>query len=361
MSIVGDNWWDLPRSAQGIKLYELREELRAKNLYDTEEPPLEKVAEPAPGNAPNYRTSDGTYNDISCPRMGSAGIRFGRNVPLSEAFPDTADLMNPSPRRVSLELLTRTTFQPATILNVIAAAWIQFMVHDWFVHTKSGFDNAHEVPLTDADPWFERPMKVLKSVPDALGPGETGKPPAYVNENSHWWDASQIYGTALPVATAIRTGVDGKVISGTEGRLPLDPQGQRTFRGVGDDREPFARAVVEQQDGIARRLRSDALAAQSRKGWRRCRTERQDERNGRRGRRARHGVVWCGGRASPSWGRSPRSSPPRRRHSRPPGRSPWRTRSRWRKAPTRRSSPRRTTRPPPTGRCASRTRSSFRA
>ena len=44
--------------------------------------------------------------------------------------------MKPSPRRVSLELLTRTTFQPATILNVIAAAWIQFMVHDWFVHKK---------------------------------------------------------------------------------------------------------------------------------------------------------------------------------------------------------------------------------
>lgn len=60
---------------------------------------------------------------------------------------------------------------------------------------------------------------------DALGPGETGRPPAYANENSHWWDASQIYGAALPVATAIRTGVDGKVISGTEGRLPLDPQG----------------------------------------------------------------------------------------------------------------------------------------
>jgi hypothetical protein len=25
---VGDNWWDLPRPAQGIKLYQIREELR---------------------------------------------------------------------------------------------------------------------------------------------------------------------------------------------------------------------------------------------------------------------------------------------------------------------------------------------
>ncbi len=45
--------------------------------------------------------------------MGSAGVRFGRNVPLTETFPDTANLMNPNPRTVSLELLTRTTFQPA--------------------------------------------------------------------------------------------------------------------------------------------------------------------------------------------------------------------------------------------------------
>ena len=72
--------------------------------------------------APSVRTSDGTYNDVSCPRMGSAGIRFGRNVPLNEAFPDTANLLNPSPRRVSLELLTRHTFQPATILNLLAVS-----------------------------------------------------------------------------------------------------------------------------------------------------------------------------------------------------------------------------------------------
>jgi hypothetical protein len=48
---------------------------------------------------------------------------------LSEAFPDAANLLTPSPRQVSLELLTRDIFQPAAFLNVIAAAWIQFMVH----------------------------------------------------------------------------------------------------------------------------------------------------------------------------------------------------------------------------------------
>ena len=104
-----DDWFNLPRPAQGIKLYQIREELREKNLHDTEEPPLETSTSPPAGDAHNVRTSDGTYNDLKCPRMGSAGMRFGRNVPLSEAFPDTANLMTPSPRQVSLELLTRTT------------------------------------------------------------------------------------------------------------------------------------------------------------------------------------------------------------------------------------------------------------
>ena len=46
-------------------------------------------------------------------------------------------LLEPNPRLVSRELLTRKEFKPATTLNLLAAAWIQFEVHDWFSHGKS--------------------------------------------------------------------------------------------------------------------------------------------------------------------------------------------------------------------------------
>ena len=170
-----DNWYDLPRATAGIKLFQLRDELRRKNLQDTEEPPLESASTPAAGDAHTVRSSDGTYNDLKCPRMGSAGMRFGRNVPLSEAFPDTANLLTPSPRQVSLELLTRHTFQPATILNVIAAAWIQFMVHDWFVHKKGSWTHTHDIPLGDGDGWHERVMRIPKTPADA-GPDYARRP-----------------------------------------------------------------------------------------------------------------------------------------------------------------------------------------
>ncbi|MGH2400829.1 MAG: peroxidase family protein, partial [bacterium] len=160
MSIVSDkDWYDLPYPAAAAKLIEARDELRQKNLHDTEDPPLETRDAPAGPEGQSSRTNDGTYNDLRCPRMGSAGVRLGRNVPLSETMPDTANLLNPNPRTVSLELMTRTTFQPAEIVNVIAAAWIQFMVHDWFQHKKGVWTHTHDIPLAAADTWHERPMR----------------------------------------------------------------------------------------------------------------------------------------------------------------------------------------------------------
>ena len=79
MSIVSDKeWHERPGPAAAAKLVELRDKLREKNLHDTEEPPLETSTEPPTGEVRNARTSDGTYNDLTCPRMGGAGMRFGR-------------------------------------------------------------------------------------------------------------------------------------------------------------------------------------------------------------------------------------------------------------------------------------------
>ncbi len=88
--------------------------------------------------------------------MGSAGRRFGRNVPLEHVFPDTANLLVPNPRVVSRELMTRDEFKPATILNLMAASWIQFMVHDWFVHKQTRPADGIEIPLAPGDDWPRR-------------------------------------------------------------------------------------------------------------------------------------------------------------------------------------------------------------
>jgi hypothetical protein len=232
MSIVFDKeWHQLFGPAAAARLIEIRNELRQKNLHDTEEPPLEASTAPVPADARTARTNDGTHNDLSCPRMGSAGTRFGRNVPLGETTPDLANLLTPNPRRVSLELLTRTTFQPATIVNVLAAAWIQFQVHDWFMHRKGVWTHTHDVPIDEGDGWHERPMRVPRTPADPPKvPGSTA-PPAYTNENSHWWDGSQVYGCTTAVQASLRAGRGGKVLVGPDGRLGVDPVTGREITG----------------------------------------------------------------------------------------------------------------------------------
>ena len=224
-------WYKLPRLLAMPRLIEIRDELRQKNLHDTEEPPLAAHDGPVGDAHRQGRAIDGAWNDLKCPLMGAAGRRFGRNVPLSETHPDP-HLLEPSPRTVSRELMTRHSFQPATILNLMAASWIQFMVHDWFVHKLSG--QAVDIPLEPGDPWPDQPMKVLRTAPDPAPAGST-RPPAYVNENSHWWDGSMIYGSDPITAAKIRVGQKGKVNVNSDGTLPIDPATGLEISGFTDN------------------------------------------------------------------------------------------------------------------------------
>ena len=218
-------WYELPRVLSLPMLVEIRNQLRRDNLLDTEEPPLEQTSPPADFDPAtrNERTVDGSNNDLKFPAMGSCGRRFGRNVPLEHTFPDTANLMTPNPRVVSRELMTREAFQPATILNLLAAAWIQFMVHDWFVHKRSPVEDGVEIPLAPGDDWAGGRMKIPRSVPEPAPAGST-RPPAYANSNSHWWDGSQIYGSDAVVAATLRTGQGGKLRLEATKLLPVDPE-----------------------------------------------------------------------------------------------------------------------------------------
>src|SRR5690242_11333639 len=111
--------WDrFPLLIGLLVLVGLRIVLRARNLYDTTGVKVSSKDSPLPGKPGAHyitaRTADGTYNDLAHPAMGSVGTRFGRNVPLRNAYPDEATVLTPNPRAVSLELLTRDTFQPVT-------------------------------------------------------------------------------------------------------------------------------------------------------------------------------------------------------------------------------------------------------
>jgi len=227
-------WYKLPKLLGLVRLVLIRNELREKNLHDTEDGPL--TGPPCDGANTGVRMLDGTCNDLASTRMGAAGTRFGRNFPLEHVWPDEKRLLSPSPRKVSLDLMTREAFQPATILNLTAASWIQFMTHDWFNHglDKSG-KRVIEVPLDPGDPWPEHPMRVPRTPLDPTRSADSPKPPTFVNEVTHWWDASQIYGIDPTTAIKRRTGTDGKIWVGPDGKLPLDPELGVDLTGFNDN------------------------------------------------------------------------------------------------------------------------------
>ena len=219
-------WDKLPRPLGLLVLVGLRNILRQRNLHDTSGLPSAvppKVPEPGPETL-TTRTPDGAYNDLGQPAMGMAGTRFGRNVPLRYGYAEPADrIMTPSPREVSRELLTRHEFIPATTLNLLAAAWIQFMVKDWFSHGTGDPQHYFEIPLADGDPWPQKPLQVLKTLPDPTRASDRAGPQTFLNTETPWWDASQLYGGGSTSQDQLprRSGVDGKLLIGADNRLVL--------------------------------------------------------------------------------------------------------------------------------------------
>jgi hypothetical protein len=226
-------WSKLPWPLGLLVVLGLRFRLRAKNLYDSGRGTLDV---PPPGDEWHAdhltaRTIDGTYNDLEEPLMGALGSRFGRNVPLDHAYPDPDDrLLEPDPRRVSLELLTRDEFIPATTLNLLAGAWIQFEVHDWFSHGQNQTENPWRIELATDDPWPQHPMEVQRTRKDPSS--DPNGPPTFTTADTHWWDGSQIYGSDPVFARAIRSGEAGQIRVSPQGLLPEEVEAHVDLRGV---------------------------------------------------------------------------------------------------------------------------------
>ena len=231
-------WHRLPNVLAVANILALRDILRAKNLHDTSHIPVsnpqgERAVVPFRPQHLVSREPDGFSNDLARPAMGSAslnpadpmdtsgftlsspGARFGRNIPLSEVIPERDQaLLEPNPRLISAKLLSRGAggFKPATGLNLLAAAWIQFQVHDWFNHGNPVKGGEIEVDIPTGDQWHQCPMRIRRTRPDPTRAANDGAgPPTFANAESHWWDGSQIYGSSQTAAAYYRAGKQGKL------------------------------------------------------------------------------------------------------------------------------------------------------
>jgi len=198
------------------------------------------------------RTEDGSWNWLPVdedgarvhgadprhdPLVGAAFTRFFRNVGDDRGLESTRGRPNPGTDPVNVltvshRLLTRGQIKEVPFLNLSAAAWIQFQNHDWVSHGENRYGQApveiDEVPIPVDHParqWFHIDrMPVPRSWPDPTRqPGESGRPRAFLNEVTHWWDGSQIYGSDVSTVRRLRRDPDGAPVGG--GKLYLDPDG----------------------------------------------------------------------------------------------------------------------------------------
>jgi hypothetical protein len=242
-------WYRLPFPLAVLNLVSIRADMREHNLYDTETSPPPTPPRPDGHDVRQFRTFDGSYNDLAKPWMGQVETRFGRNVPIPETHGEKEPaLYEPNPRLVSSRLLSRKEFVPATSVNVLLPAWLQFMVHDWLSHGRNVKENPHRFPVPAGDDWNRPEMTILRTRPDP-SPLPEGRPTTYRNEFTHWWDGSQIYGSDLRLQYRARSdparhrytadgGVelldrsellpDGKLWLDERGLLPLDTHPQAT-------------------------------------------------------------------------------------------------------------------------------------
>ena len=238
---VWTNWYRRPLALEVLTLAYMREQLNAHNL-DNSYPAGTLVAfqRRGPETAPGRHALPHRRRKLEQPRR-SQGRRRRNALPAQRRAlatrPETAQLLTPNPREISRRLLTRPSnsdgrpdMTEVPFLNLLAASWIQFMNGDWINHGEILFKDVIEVPLPQDDPACSRyrqsKMFIGRTQPDPTRIGNQ-EPAATssINEVTHWWDGSQIYGSDQATQDRLRSFRLGKMRFNDDGTLPVDGTG----------------------------------------------------------------------------------------------------------------------------------------
>lgn len=199
---------------------------------------------PSHSVAVEFRTIDGSGNNLSIPSQGAANtrvIRFGYDADYPDGIGDVVtEAGKPNPREVSNRVLAQT----GSILNDRSLSdwsvhWGQFLTHDislvdngaQYDALSTGATGDFNIPITDAaDPLGPNPISFHRSKFDpATGNGEVIVTPrgtipiprSQINSNTSYIDASQVYGSDQVTADSLRTFTGGKLATTAGGLLPM--------------------------------------------------------------------------------------------------------------------------------------------
>lgn len=145
---------------------------------------------------------------------------FGRNL---GPQPQKHQLLDPHPSVVAAKLLSRTELKDyGKQFNMIAAAWINFMIHDWIDHLENLTKEDEIAAPPSVAP--QCPLQSFKFYPTKDIPLDKGVI-GHINTRTPWWDASVIYGSTKEAQKRVRTFENGKLKIRPDGWLTSDSDG----------------------------------------------------------------------------------------------------------------------------------------
>ncbi|QLY24721.1 peroxidase family protein [Bdellovibrio sp. KM01] len=224
-SLADTPWttWSEKNEISGLLvLKKVRDSLLAGNLHDPHVGYFGYAPIDCSKTNTNFRSADGSCTDLKDGHIGAAGVAFGRNVSPDFIDKDAPNkIMVPNPALVSKEFFTRDEFKPVPFLNMIAGVWIQFMNHDWLTHGPNKVENPYRVKGPDG---VEHIVDRTKDNSSTHAQYKDGFDKVSANDVSHWWDASQIYGSNKEDQLKLRTGYFGKMKTETVNGRELLPR-----------------------------------------------------------------------------------------------------------------------------------------
>jgi peroxidase len=189
---------------------------------------------PAPSPTPGvqFRSVDGSGNNLADPTMNQAGTDFARVAPANFSDGISAMTPGPNPREISNIVVAQAdtgedgphlTDDSGTALSGMMYAWGQFVDHDLDLE-KGGTTTDISIAVPQNDP-FLPPGSTIPLTRVAIDPatGVAGHPATAINTITGWLDGSQVYGSDAATAASLRT-ADGHMKTSAGNNLPIDPQ-----------------------------------------------------------------------------------------------------------------------------------------
>lgn len=214
-----------------------------------------------PNTDPQFRSMDGTDNNPNNPLIGSTFTQLMRLAPANygDGISSLANPNGPNPREISNVLCAQTASKP----NGVGASdflwqWGQFLDHD--IDLTDGMNPPEEAPIAipTGDRFFDPSrsgtavMNFNRSLYDENTGSEAGNPRQQLNEITAWIDASNVYGSSVERASALRTNDGtGRLKTSEGGFLPFNTEGLPNAGGPGAELFLAGDVRANEQVGLA--------------------------------------------------------------------------------------------------------------